>query len=316
MKSDIVIVDDRVLHLGLAKGQLAQNVFLVGDPARALRVAEYFDDVHHDVRNREYVTLTGSWRGMPVSVIGTGIGVDNIEIALVEAYTVHAFDFDTRLRVSHEEPLRFVRIGTSGGTDEAIEPGTLAISTHGLGLDNGGMFYDHPAADEVVSQIEDKALRVLDDAIPDDARFKGKIIPYVSKASPVVVEALVEQARQSSFNYVTGITASTPGFYGASSRFVDGLANTVASIKTDLATMRVDGLSVVNMEMESSLLFHVAAHLGCQVGTICPIISKPLSSADIFDYKPSVDNAIRVALAAMYQLHGGDPQLPATGRIS
>ena len=95
MASEIVVIDGKVLHLGLAKGQLAENVFLVGDPARAVRVADRFEHILCEVKNREYVTITGSYNGMPVSVIGTGIGVDNVEIALVEAYTVHAFDFDT-----------------------------------------------------------------------------------------------------------------------------------------------------------------------------------------------------------------------------
>jgi uridine phosphorylase len=57
------------------------------------------------------------------------------------------------------------------------------------------------------------------------------------------------------------------------------------------------------MEMESSLLFHVAGHLGCAVGTLCPVISKPTSSTAIFDYAASVESAIDVALGAMCQLN-------------
>jgi len=112
MKSEIVVVDGKVLHLGLARGQLARNIFLVGDPARAIRVAERFDNITAEVRNREYVTITGSYNGVPVSVIGTGIGVDNVEIALVEAYTVAAFDFDSAEYLPGSPPLKFIRIGT------------------------------------------------------------------------------------------------------------------------------------------------------------------------------------------------------------
>ena len=85
MVSEIVVVDGKVLHLGLAKGQLAENVFLVGDPARALSVAKRFDDIRCEVRNREYVTITGSYEGLPVSVIGTGIGVDNVDLPAATA---------------------------------------------------------------------------------------------------------------------------------------------------------------------------------------------------------------------------------------
>ncbi len=83
MISEIVVKNGKVLHLGLAKGQLAENVFLVGDPARAIRVSKRFESILCEVRNREYVTITGRFNGMPVSVIGTGIGVDNVEILVL-----------------------------------------------------------------------------------------------------------------------------------------------------------------------------------------------------------------------------------------
>jgi hypothetical protein len=50
-------------------------------------------------------------------------------------------------------------------------------------------------------------------------------------------------------------------------------------------------------------LFHIAGHLGCPVGTICPIISKPSSSTAIIDYAASIDIAIDIALGAMCQLN-------------
>ena len=304
MKSEIVVKDGKVLHLGLAKGQLADNIFLVGDPARALRVAKRFDDILHEVRNREYVTITGSFNDLPVSVIGTGIGVDNVEIALVEAYSVAAFDLDSGEYRSGTAPLNFIRIGTSAGIQDDIEPGTMAISTYGLGLDNAGLYYDHPPADALVTEIENEAARILLDATPPGARFRGKIIPYASKATPAVVTALQDHAAALGANHVLGITAATPGFYGPSSRFIEGLVNTVPSIKTELAKLRVQDERVVNMEMESSLLFHVAGHLGCSVGTICPVISKPTASTAILDYAASVDSAIDIALGAMCQLNG------------
>jgi uridine phosphorylase len=304
MKSEIVVNSGKVLHLGLAEGQLAENVFLVGDPARAVRVSQRFDDIQHEVRNREYVTFTGSYAGVPMSVIGTGIGVDNVEIAIVEAYAAHAFDFDSSERRSSATPLTFMRIGTSAGVQPDIEPGVMAISTHGLGLDNGGMYYDHPAADDTVQKIEAHAYEIIVNATPQSARFREKLIPYASKATPAVISALVNSANALNVEHVLGITAATPGFYGASGRVIDGLRNTVPDIKNKLGALRADELKVVNMEMESSLLFHMAAYLGCPVGTICPIISKPTASTAILDYGASVDLAISIALNAMCELNG------------
>ncbi len=302
MTSEIVIVGGKVLHLGLAKGQLAANIFLVGDPARALRVAKRFDDIQFEVRNREYVTLTGTIQGLPVSVIGTGIGVDNVEIAMVEAYAVRAFDFTSCEKDATTEPLTFIRIGTSAGCQDDIDAGTLAIADYALGLDNAGLYYDHAAVDQRVTEIERQAFGILTAATPEGARFKGKIFPYASKASSAVTAALRSQAERLEAEHVVGITSSTPGFYGPSSRVIDGLRNTIPDIKTELAAIDVDGTKVVNMEMESSLIFHLARHLGAQAGTICPIISKPTAAASIFDYMASVERAIDVGVAAMCEL--------------
>ncbi len=311
MASEIVVNDGKVLHLGLAPGELAENVFLVGDPARAVRVSERFDDIRCEVRNREYVTFTGTYAGVPMSVIGTGIGVDNVEIALVEAYAVHAFDFESSERRADATALKFIRIGTSAGVQDDVEPGTMAISSHGLGLDNGGMYYDHPVADDIVSKIEEHAFEILMNATPKNARFRGKLIPYASRATPSVVSALVDCAMARNIDHIVGITAATPGFYAASGRYIDGLVNTVPDIKNKLGALRVGELKVVNMEMESSLLFHIAAFLECPVGTICPTISKPTASTAILDYSASVDSAISIALDAMCRINGVALPVPA-----
>ena len=73
----------------------------------------------------------------------------------------------------------------------------------------------------------------------------------------------------------TGITASAPGFFGAGSRTIEGLRNTVPDIKGTLSRLEAGGRQIVNMEMESSLLFHLAGALGHRAATICPVIGQP-----------------------------------------
>ena len=53
MRSEIVLANDRVYHLGLPPQVLAPNLILVGDPQRAYRVAEKFDTINEEFRNRE-----------------------------------------------------------------------------------------------------------------------------------------------------------------------------------------------------------------------------------------------------------------------
>lgn len=302
-KSEIVIKNGCIYHLGLKKGQLAPNILLVGDPARCYKVAAYFEEIIHEVKNREYVTLTGTFDGIPISVIGTGIGTDNVEIALTEILAVHEFDFDTLERLSDCQPLNLIRIGTSGGVQSDIEGGTLGIASYGLGLDNTGLYYDHPVIDQQIEPIEQEAFRILTDATPKHSRFRAKIFPYASMASPEIVKALEAEAEKLGVGYSTGITAATPGFYGPSARIVDGLINTIPDIKYHLAQLSVNGHRVINMEMESSILFHICRHLEYRAGTICAIISQPTKSAKLIDYGVVIDEAIRTAIGAIKRLN-------------
>jgi len=298
--SELIVVGGKIYHLRLRPDQIANNIFVVGDPARANMVAEHFDSVEHSVQNREFVTKTGTYRGMPVTVIGTGIGTDNVEIVLVEAFGLNEFDLQSKVRKEGAQPLTIIRIGTSGGLQRDIEVGTLAISAYGLGLDSTGLFYDQEAADEVSLRIEKEAYRIITEATPQDRRFRGKIYPYVSKASPEVVEALSKHAKE---DYVVGITVTGSGFYAPQGREIPGLKLTVPRLQEHLATLKVDGLRIVNFEMESSLLFHLARHLGYRCGTICPIIANRPAGTFLEDYEPAVERAIEAGLGAMLELH-------------
>ena len=302
-KSEIVIIDERLYHLGIKKGDLAQNIFIVGDPARAIRVSKEFDTVDREISNREYLTFTGTYKGIPISVIGTGIGTDNVEIALVEAFIEHEFNFESKTRNTNCEPMTLIRLGTSGGVQSDIAPGSQAIGSYALGLDNTGIYFEEPSKDPIIDRIEESAEKILNKSIPTSSRFKGKLSPYASKASIEVTNALENQALKNGVEYEVGITSSSPGFYGPSSRYIEGLKNTFPDIKGSLSKINIDGLRVLNMEMESSLFFHLCAQMGYRAGTICTVISGPTTSAAVIDYDKAIGDTISVGLNAMKELY-------------
>ncbi len=300
-------MDGRLYHLGIAPHEVAGRVFLAGDPARAFKVAAQFDSVDHEVRNREYVTLTGVCRGLPMSVIGTGSGTDNVEIALVELHAAHALDLETGQPLDGRPPLDLIRIGTSGGVQSDVPAGTLCIAEYAAGLDSTGPFYESPAVDPVVEEIERTVTRALAEATREGSRFRNRLVTYASRAHPEVHAALVGQAQASGSQFASGITVTSPGFYGPSSRYIAGLVNTIPDIKGLLAGLSVAGRRVLNMEMESSLLFHLAGALGHRAGTICPAISQPGSAAKLVDYDACVQSAIGIAVNAMVELSQSPP---------
>jgi len=299
VKSELVVNKGVVYHLGLKKNQLARNILLVGDPARAHKVATYFDVIAHETLNREYVTITGDFMGLPVSVIGTGIGTDNVEIALAEIYTLLEFDLDSGQKDTHSAPTNIIRVGTSGGAQDDIASGTLCLASYALGLDNVGLYYNQQPADETVTQIEQEAYRLITNATPNGYRFKGKIQPYAAKADSFLLDRLRTAAKNVGAATEVGITVSAPGFYGPSGRIIDGLVNSVPHIKSVLSEINIQQQRVLNFEMESSLLFHLAEQMGYRAATICSIISNPKTSADLFDYTDSVEQSILIALNAL-----------------
>ncbi len=129
------IVEDsekRQYHIGLSPGEVANTVLLVGDPARAEKVAKHFDSVTIQKVNREFITFTGTYKGQPLSVMSTGIGPSNIEIAVIEL---------SRIFSEGSEVPTLIRIGSCGSLQEDISVGDLVISTGAVRLEDTSTYF-------------------------------------------------------------------------------------------------------------------------------------------------------------------------------
>ena len=129
--ADAPLTGGRQYHIALKRGELAEYVLLVGDPGRVAKVAERFDAIELERTNREFPSATGTFRGMRVSVISTGIGTDNVEIVLAEV-----------MEITDQPTL--IRVGSSGALLPEIEMGDLVVSTGAVRLENTTDFYVHP----------------------------------------------------------------------------------------------------------------------------------------------------------------------------
>jgi len=73
------------LHIEAKKGEIAETILLPGDPLRAKFVAENFFEnavCYNKVRN--ILGYTGTYKGMRISVQGTGMGIPSISIYATE----------------------------------------------------------------------------------------------------------------------------------------------------------------------------------------------------------------------------------------
>src|SRR2546426_12697159 len=81
-------VGERQYHIGLGRGDLAEYILLPGDPDRTARIATRLDSIELERRNREFATVTGSYRGQPVSGGAAGVGTENVGIVGGEVLAV------------------------------------------------------------------------------------------------------------------------------------------------------------------------------------------------------------------------------------
>ena len=134
--SELIINDDgSIFHLHLHPGQVAPTVILVGDPGRVAMVAEFFDSRECEVTNREFHTVTGTYRGKRMTVLSTGIGIGNIDISVTELDALVNVDFATRQEKSEKQRLTLVRLGTSGALQPDIRVGEFVFSRTSVGFD-------------------------------------------------------------------------------------------------------------------------------------------------------------------------------------
>lgn len=116
-------VEGRQYHIGLAPGEVAPFILMCGDVERIDKVAKYFDEVSSPISCREYKTITGKYKGIDISVMCTGMGPDNTEMAMVELSQVV------------ENPT-IIRVGSSGAMKKDIQVGDLVISSGAVRMEN------------------------------------------------------------------------------------------------------------------------------------------------------------------------------------
>ncbi len=91
----------RFYHIDCCPGDVAPYILACANPDRAHLIADFLQERELKGQNREYVVYTGRYKGIPVSVMGTGIGAPATAIAVVEA-------------AQCQPNATFIRVGTCG----------------------------------------------------------------------------------------------------------------------------------------------------------------------------------------------------------
>ena len=286
--SELIINDDgSVFHLHLRPEELADKVLLVGDPGRVAMVSGFFDDgtVEFEHSSREFVSVTGRYKGVRLTVLSTGIGCDNIDIVMNELDALANIDFSTREIKKEKRSLEILRLGTSGAIQPDIPIGSYLFSRYSVGCDGLLNWYaDREKITDV--ELEEEFMRQV-------GWLKQLPVPYFAKASD-------EMAGRFEKDAIMGCTVSAGGFYGPQGRVLR-MPLAINGMVEKFEKFSFRGLRITNFEMEGSAIAGIAAHLGHKAGTICCIIASRYAGTSNPDYKADMKGFIKFVLDRFVQ---------------
>jgi len=103
-------------HMNAAPGDFAETVLMPGDPLRAQYIADtYLDDVRRVTDVRNMWGFTGTYKGMPVSIMAHGMGIPSVSIYCTELIT----EYNVK---------RVIRVGSCGTTHPDVKLRDIIIA--------------------------------------------------------------------------------------------------------------------------------------------------------------------------------------------
>ncbi|NPD48197.1 MULTISPECIES: nucleoside phosphorylase [unclassified Lentimicrobium] len=285
-ESELIInPDGSIYHLHLHPENIANDIILVGDPGRVEVISSYFDQIEFKMANREIHTHTGYIGKKRITVLSTGMGTDNLDIVINELDAICNIDLKTRIPKDSHRSLRLYRLGTSGALQPEIPVDTFLASSHGVGIDGLLWFY------EQVNSVIDKDMTeafLRDTNWPDDLP-KAYIVPGSEELLNTVGK-----------NFMKGITATAPGFFGPQGRVLR-MPLAYPDLNDRISSFSYQGQKLTNFEMETSALYGLSKALGHHAMTVCAIIANRERKEYSKDYKITVVKLIEELLEQICQ---------------
>lgn len=275
--SELVLAPSGSLyHINMTGDNLADDIFLVGDPARVNMFKELFDSIEFESLNRELHALTGTYKGHRFTALSTGMGCDNIDIVVTELDAAANIDLKSRTVKTSHRTLNMIRIGTSGSLHSEIPVGSLVPSAYAIGLDGLLNYYEHND-----NQLEEAMTQAFCSHMQFGERFAR---PYCVKASQELLNRVADKM-------TLGITATAPGFYAPQGRNIR-IAPSIKDLNEKLSAFKWDGLKVTNLEMETSAIYGLSALMGHNALTVCLIIANRADGTFLNEYHDLMKNSI------------------------
>ncbi len=266
-----------VYHLNLLPEDVADTVFLVGDPDRVNEVSRYFDSIELKKHKREFVTHTGYIGSKRLTVLSTGIGTDNIDIVLNELDALIHVNLKTREIIQNARKLNLIRIGTSRKKKKNIPVDSILISKAGLGLDNLMWYYKiNP----------DKDFRTYGSKLGLDF-----VWPYQFNCAEELEAKFPSEITR-------GLTATCSGFYAPQGRMLR-MPITEPDFIAKLSSIDFDGQKVTNFEMETAAIFGLSKLFGFNALAVNAIVANRITHEFSHNPHKTIDDTIKLVLESV-----------------
>lgn len=112
-------------HIGAKRGEVAEIILLPGDPLRAKFIAEnFFEEMTCYTTVRNMLGFTGTYKGVRISIQGTGMGIPSAAIYVNEL--INEFGVKTMIRIGTCGSIRAdiklgqIILGMSASTDSGV----------------------------------------------------------------------------------------------------------------------------------------------------------------------------------------------------
>ncbi|GAA5897228.1 nucleoside phosphorylase [Sporobolomyces salmoneus] len=225
--------EGRTYHVSTGPGQTANRILTVGDPARLHRISKHLDEwpePFERVSQRGYTTITGRYKGVPISLIAIGMGVAMTDFFVREVRAVVQGD------------LAIVRFGSCGSLDPSLKVGSLGVPEQSLMISTNYNYF-HPQETEDGGKEEPY---LVSNPIKADAKLQRHLFETLE------TEAKDEETEVRSLK----LHASADCFYSSQGR-ID--ANFQDDNKELISTLLERNPDCASLEMETAHLLHLAS---------------------------------------------------------
>ncbi|KZT68502.1 purine and uridine phosphorylase [Daedalea quercina L-15889] len=254
-------LDQRVYHLGIRSGEVANRIVTVGAPSRANGIAAHLDASPRPftlTSERGFTTITGRYKGVPVSIVSIGMGYPNADFFVREVRECLVGD------------MVVIRLGSCGGLID-VPVGTVVVPKASVAITRN---YDY---DFIAGGSHEPPYRLSKPVYADHELHRVLSDTLQRTRPPTLRTGVIDNT----------VNASADSFYSSQGRqtsFPDHNETLIEELKSSHADL-------ITLEMETFHILHLAANWPSSTHTMAmaapPVTTLPVAPSITVPPAPS-----------------------------